>query len=104
MHLDGILYPSARDGRFTEHENLRLVAVAGDADSELGVAGLGGEGDGAAVLLDDALHDAEAEAGAGSDGLGGVEGVEDVGLAFEWDAGAVVGDGDAEVVARFGAG
>ncbi len=76
-----------------------LVAGEGEADAELGVAGFGGEGDGAAVLLDDALDDAEAEAGADAYGLGGVEGVEDVGLAFERDAGAVVGDGDAEEVA-----
>ena len=77
---------------------------AGDADAEFGVAGLGGEGDHTAVLLDNALHDAEAEAGAYADGFSGVEGVEDVGLAFERDAGAVVGDGDAEEVAGLAAG
>src|ERR1035438_10199523 len=76
------------------------VAVAGEADAELGVAGFGGEGNGAAVLLGDALHDAEAEAGAYADGLGGVEGVEDAGLAFQRDAGAVVGNRNAKVAAR----
>src|SRR6266702_3672296 len=82
----------------------RSVAFAGEADAELGVAGFGGEGNGAAVLVDDALDDAQAQAGANADGLGGVEGIEDAGLAFEWDAGAVVGDGYVKVVAGLGAG
>ena len=57
--------------------------------------------DGAAILLDDAMHDAQAEASAYADGLGGVEGVEDLGLAFDGDAGAVVADADAEVSLLF---
>ncbi len=60
--------------------------------------------DGAAVLLDDAMHDAEAQAGADAYGLGGVEGVEDVGLAVERDAAAVVADADAEVGSVFAVG
>src|ERR1700690_4019107 len=75
------------------------VAVAGEADAELGVAGFGGEGDGAAVLLRDALDDAEAEAGADADGLGGVEGGEDAGLAFQRDAGALAGNRNAKEAA-----
>ena len=70
-------------------------------DDELGVAGFGTEPDGAAVLLNDALNDAESDAGADADGLGGVEGVEDLGLAFERDSGAVVGDADAEIGVGF---
>ena len=56
---------------------------------------------GAAVLLDDAMHDAEAEAGANAYGLRGVEGVEDQRLALEWNPGAVVADADAEVCSVF---
>ena len=47
------------------------------------------DGDGAAVLLDDALDDGQAQAGAA--GLGGEEGVEEVGEVLLRDAAAGVG-------------
>ena len=49
------------------------------------------------ILFDDALDDAQPDACSYADGLGGVEGIEDLRLAFERDADAVVADADAEI-------
>jgi len=45
-----------RTVRRSSNRGCCLVAFAGEGDAEFGVAGFGGEGDGAGVLLDDALH------------------------------------------------
>ncbi len=70
----------------------------GEFDAEVGaLAGLGGDGDVAAVFFDDAAGGGEAEAGAGF--LGGELGFEDAGEEVGGDAGAGVGDVDEGVVA-----
>lgn len=74
-----------------------LFGFAWNAHNKLGIAGFRAESDGAAVLLHDALNDAQADAGADAYRLRGVKGIEDVGLAFERDSGAVVADADAEI-------
>ena len=65
-------------------------------NDEVGAAGLRGEVNGSAVLLDDAMDDSEAEACAYADGLGCVKGVEDVCLNVERDSAAVIADANAK--------
>src|SRR5260370_42119471 len=74
--------------------------MGGQGYDELCVAGLGGERDRAAILIDDALDDAEADACADAYGFGGVEGGEDEGLVLGGVADAVVADADAEIGLR----
>src|SRR5665213_1164436 len=76
---------------------LRRSVVDGKSNHKLGAAGLRGKTDHAAILLHDAMHDAEADAGAHADRFGGVEGIEDVRLAFGRDAAAVIADADANL-------
>lgn len=53
--------------------------------------------DGAAALIDDTVDDTKSKASAFADGLGREEGVKDVCLAVDWDAGAVILDEDADL-------
>src|ERR1700677_349862 len=63
----------------------------GEMDDEGGaLAGFAFGGDGAAMFLDDAVGEAQAQAGAFADGFGGEEGVEDFGQVFRRNAWAVV--------------
>ena len=66
----------------------------GDADLETGVAGDGGERDGATHLPDKAMDSVKAEAGTVADTLSGEEGLEDAGLNVFGNAGTVVTDFD----------
>src|SRR3954471_9487798 len=73
----------------------RHPAVAGEGDGEGGsLARRAVHLDVAAVALDDAVHDGEAEARALAHVLGGEEGVEDAGQDVRGDARAVVADRD----------
>ncbi len=66
----------------------------GEADLHFGeLSGFAGDGELALELLDDTVADAQAEAQAFADLLGGKERVEDLVLDSGVDAGAVVGDG-----------
>src|SRR5579862_9595268 len=75
--------------------------ITGDADNKLCIAGFRAEANDAAVLVDQALHDAKADACANAYWLGCVKGIEDVGLAFERNAGAVIPPADAKVGVGF---
>ena len=67
----------------------------GQMDDEVGAAGLRGKVNGSAVLLDDAMDDAKPKSCADANGLGGVEGIEDVSLDIKRDAAAVIADPNA---------
>ncbi len=76
------------------------LTIAGQPHDKFRVAGFRAESNDAAILLDDALDDAKPDSCADSDGFRGVEGIEDLRLAFERNADAVIADADAEVDVR----
>ena len=64
-------------------------------DDKVGAAGLRGKVDGSAILLDDAMDDSQPKSCSDTNGLGGVEGIEDVRLNIERDAAAIIADANA---------
>ena len=64
-------------------------------DNEVGAAGLRGKVNGSAVLLDDAVDDSKPKSCADANGLGSVEGIEDMRLDIERNAATIIADANA---------
>src|SRR6185437_8794013 len=77
------------------HGFLRKLSVRrlnGNAHLKTSVAGNGGDADVAPNVLDDAIDNIEAKAGALADALGGEKWIEDTRHCVRWNAGAIVGN------------
>ena len=89
------------DGKASGREEADDAVGAGEGDGDGGAGALfGGEAEGATVVFEDAADDEEAEAVAF--GFGGAEGFVHGAHDFVGDAGAGVGDDDADVVVVVG--
>lgn len=82
--FENLIAATRINGRIGREEHVYFGAV-------IGIAGVAGDTDGAAVFVDDAATNPEAEAGAIL-AFGGEKGLEQVWLHIFWNAGAVVGD------------
>jgi hypothetical protein len=66
--------------RWSRSSVFSLFTFDRQTDDKLRVAGFRGEPDRASVLVDDTLHDAKSDSCSHADGLGRVEGIEDLRL------------------------